>query len=106
VGTRLVTQASNRNGNAGRPYFKCLACRKFLVFDDRRGNAPANPPCVCGVSSKAQLSGRLNRRAPRAKHFVCRLGRCNFYAESWNHDGSRDTVRDDLVEAMAALSII
>lgn len=54
----MWTRTSNRNGNAGRPYYKCIPCNKFLVFNDTRGNDPLNPHCYCNVSSKRQLAGR------------------------------------------------
>ncbi|KAK4044746.1 hypothetical protein C8A01DRAFT_12003, partial [Parachaetomium inaequale] len=62
--TRLVTQQSNRNGNAGRPYHKCQSCGHFLGFADDRGNYPNNPLCDCGVSSKAQAAGK-DKMVPR-----------------------------------------
>ncbi|KAF2498794.1 hypothetical protein BU16DRAFT_443877, partial [Lophium mytilinum] len=76
--TRFVTRRSNRKGNTGRPYFKCLSCDRFLCFADRRGNDPSNPLCFCGASIKRQISGP-EKDVARGVHFVCRLGECAFY---------------------------
>lgn len=73
-----ITRSSNREGNAGRPYYICLPCGKFHCFADRKGNDPRNPHCHCGTYSKRQLSDV--EWSPRRKiHYVCRLGRCNYY---------------------------
>lgn len=55
---KLITRTSNRNGNAGRPYYKCRFCDEFLAFADDRGNDPANPLCYCGKSSKREVACR------------------------------------------------
>lgn len=34
---RFVCRRSNRNGNAGRPYLKCMPCNRFVKFEDERG---------------------------------------------------------------------
>lgn len=104
--TRLTTRISNRNGNAGRPYFKCIPCNQFLVFADRRGNDPANPPCRCGLSSKRQIEGKRQRMSGRNIHFVCRLGTCDYYAAARDQTGNQIRVEGDLVDRLAALSII
>ncbi|KAL2782521.1 hypothetical protein BJX66DRAFT_320533 [Aspergillus keveii] len=91
--TEFTTRISNRNGNAGRPYFKCVPCDKFLVFNDTRGNDPRNPDCYCGCSSKRQVAGR-ERRVPRGLHYVCRLGECRFYAPVRGSAGQQMTLED------------
>ena len=100
---QFVTKTSNRNNNAGRPYFKCVHCDKFLVFNDTRGNDPDNPLCYCGVSSKRQVSGR-DRRVPRGVHYVCRLGRCNFYQPEMR-DIYRQMSLEDVEEELLHLLI-
>ncbi|OJD10148.1 hypothetical protein ACJ73_09917 [Blastomyces percursus] len=67
--SREVTRASNRKGNAGRPYYKCHRCNKFLCFADDRGNDPSNPPCYCGVLSRRQVAG-YDKHVPRGMHFA------------------------------------
>ena len=104
--TRLVTRTTNRNGNGGRPYDKCVPCGKFLGFADERGNDPRNPPCECGVPSKRQVTGYRNK-TPRAVHYVCRLRRCDFYAELRDgSDGERVVVDERLLALLAKLAII
>ncbi len=76
--TRLITRSSNRNGNGGRPYDKCLPCGKFHRFADSRGDHPDNPPCRCGGPSKRQVAGE---QRGKKVHYVCRGGTCEFYAE-------------------------
>lgn len=101
---KFITRSTNRNGNAGRPYYKCTCCSKFLAFADDRGNDPNNPRCDCGVSSKRQLA---SREKGRKIHYVCRLGKCNFYDVQLSAiDGSVATVEgDELASALAMLSI-
>lgn len=103
--TRQITRTSNRNGNAGRPYYKCIPCNKFHCFDDRRGNDPTNPPCFCGISSKRQLSGP-EKPMGRMVHYVCRIGGCNFYSDHGNTQQKITNVNRELVELLARLSII
>jgi hypothetical protein len=103
--TLLQTRYSNRKGNAGRPFYKCVACDQFLCFADWRGNDPNNPLCHCGQSSKRQVAG-YDRQIPRGVHYVCRLGSCDFYAVCRNSSGGQVAVQDALVRALAGLSII
>ncbi|KAI0116358.1 hypothetical protein GGR51DRAFT_315064 [Nemania sp. FL0031] len=105
VGTRFITRSSNPNGNAGRPYYKCLYCGKFLVFDDWRGNTATNPECHCGHSSKRQVTGRYKRAAGQW-HFVCRLGACNFYSLCKDEKGEDIFMDMDLTEAFSRLFLI
>ena len=79
--TLRIVQPNNPNGNAGRPYFKCIPCDRFLVFADARGNHATNPPCACGVPSKMQAASAWKGRVV---HFVCRLGQCRFYEVAEN----------------------
>ena len=87
-GVLKITGSLNRNWNAGRPYYKCEDCDQFLVFNDIRGNDPRNPPCHCGASSKAQVSGP-EKRVPRGLHYVCRLGTCDFYSTARDFNGNQ-----------------
>ncbi|KAJ5718250.1 hypothetical protein N7488_003896 [Penicillium malachiteum] len=103
--TRRITQQSNKKGNAGRPFYKCLRCDKFLCFDDRRGNDVSNPLCYCGASSKEQRAGP-DKRVPGGLHFVCRLGCCDFYQAHRNSRGQDLIIPDDLVEDMKKISFV
>ncbi|MCJ1474880.1 hypothetical protein MMC13_003540 [Lambiella insularis] len=98
-GRRFITSQANQKGNAGRPYYKCVADGRFLCFADQRGNDPTNPPCDCGESSKRQISGS-NKSVPRQVHYVCRLGGCDFY------QAGGVTIPERLVEPMARHYII
>jgi hypothetical protein len=104
-GSRYITRRSNRNGNIGRPYYKCLPCKKFLGFADDRGNDTRNPPCDCGESSKRQLAGKNKTR--RGVHYACRLLSCDFYQPCVGGDGEQVTVDDDeIVRRLAGLRIL
>ncbi|CAG8372100.1 unnamed protein product [Penicillium salamii] len=106
TGKMETTRPSNRKGNAGRDYYKCHPCNKFLVFVDYRGNDPSNPLCHCRASSKTQMAGP-GKRVARGLHYVCRLGRCDFYQVYQNVQGQHLTVSsDDLAEHLINLSIV
>ncbi|RYO91779.1 hypothetical protein DL762_001998 [Monosporascus cannonballus] len=100
-----ITRSSNRNGNVGRPYFKCHSCDKFIAFDDPRGADPANPECHCGVASRRQVTGRY-KTVPRNLHYVCRLGTCDFYDEPRDEQGGVVVVAEELINILARLSIV
>jgi hypothetical protein len=103
--SRYTTRQSNRNGNAGRPYYKCTPCNSFVRFDDSRGNDSNNPLCFCRESSRMQVTG-LGKSVPRALHYVCKSGACDFY--DTRRDGlERQIVLDgDLVDLLAGLQLI
>ena len=103
--SRHITRASNRNGNAGRPYYKCDQCNKFHCFDDDRGNDPRNPRCLCQVASRQQVAGP-EKAIPRGLHYVCRSGQCNFYTVRRDVNAQQITVTEDLVEMLARLEVI
>lgn len=103
-GDRYTTRCSNRNGNVGRPYYKCRNCRQFLVFADDRGNDPTNPVCHCGLSSKRQVASREKNRKI---HYVCRRGGCDFYAPCIKPNMDSVVVTgDDIVYLLATLKIV
>lgn len=105
-GTRHITRASNRNGNARRPFVKCASsCGKFISFTDERGIDPSNPGCDCGRPSRRQITGR-DKAVPRAIHFVCSEGRCDFYSEGVDGSGDRVTVALGLLDRMIRLKIV
>ncbi|KAK7219776.1 hypothetical protein V2G26_007779 [Clonostachys chloroleuca] len=100
-----ITRTSNRNGNAGRPYYKCICCGQFLAFADDRGNDPSNPLCHCGSSSKMQVACR---EKGRKVHYVCRLGKCDFYkaCHSANQDAVVTVDGDGIISLLAMLRLI
>ncbi|KAI1430504.1 hypothetical protein GGR50DRAFT_208068 [Xylaria sp. CBS 124048] len=87
-GILFYVQPDNPNGNAGRPYFKCADCQRFLFFCDARGNDPTNPACFCGNSSKRQVTG-VNKPRPGRLFYVCRLKNCDYY-EVCTDEGGND----------------
>ncbi|KAH7412826.1 hypothetical protein BKA64DRAFT_659649 [Cadophora sp. MPI-SDFR-AT-0126] len=101
--TRLVTRVSNRNGNGGRPYYKCIRCDKFSCFDDSRGEDENNPVCDCGKASRRQLS---SREKGRRIFYVCKTGSCQFFQFHKRQDGSNWSVGEDLAEALAELRVV
>src|SRR5205823_3221353 len=100
-----ITKSSNCKGNAGRGYFKCESCDKFHCFQDTRGNDPRNPSCYCGASSKTQVS-RPEKRVARGVHYVCRLGRCDYYDVCRDDQKRQITVDESFVEQFARLHFI
>lgn len=103
--TSHITKSSNRKGNAGRLYYKCVPCNKFLSFADDRGDDPRNPQCECGYASKRQVSGP---EKGRKIHFVCKTGSCEFYSLAVSKEGDAIVLPDSelLVGIMARLKII
>ncbi len=80
--SRCFTLAQNRNGNAGRPMYRCGECRTFVCFGDMRGVDPENPLCECPTPhpSRAQVAGeRDGQILPRAVYFGCAIGQCRFF---------------------------
>ncbi|KAI1391475.1 uncharacterized protein F4822DRAFT_396843 [Hypoxylon trugodes] len=103
-GIREITRKSNRNGNAGRFYYKCQDCNRFINFDDDRGWNPQNPICCCGIPSRRQITGR--KKVPGKLHFVCRFGSCDFFGWERNAEGSQMVVPETLIGGLAGLKII
>ena len=101
--TRHVTRSSNRNGNAGRPYYKCIPCNIFSCFDDSRGEDEKNPLCDCGKSSRRQLS---SRERGRQIFYVCKTGSCEFFQFHKRQDGRNWSVEENVAEAFAELHIV
>jgi hypothetical protein len=101
--TRHITRSSNRNGNAGRPYYKCIPCDKFSCFVDSRGEDENNPLCDCGKSSRRQLS---SREKGRRIFYVCKTGSCQFFQFHKRRDGSNWSVEEDVAEALAELRVV
>lgn len=101
----FTTRSSNRKGNASRSYYKCVPCGKFHCFADRRGNDLTNPPCHCGESSKRQIAGPEKSRG-RQVHYVCRLGKCDYYGEHRTPQQETIVLESELVEPMTRLGLI
>ncbi|KAK2038244.1 hypothetical protein LZ31DRAFT_479318 [Colletotrichum somersetense] len=104
VASRYITRRSNRNGNVGRPYYRC--CKDFYSFADLRGYHPYNPRCDCGLPSRMQIAGR-ERRTAGGLHFVCTGGLCDFYSELVDEDGEQERVNDTaIIDLLQRLRLI
>ncbi|KAI0467180.1 hypothetical protein F4859DRAFT_278924 [Xylaria cf. heliscus] len=91
-----ITQPTNINGNAGRPYFRCPPCDKFLAFDDKRGIEETNPLCDCGEPSRRDLSG-YRSKVPGRLFYTCSNGDCGYF--DWCTDVTdEDHVADELAK--------
>lgn len=62
------------------------------------------PDASANASSKLQISGP-EKRIPRGLHYVCRLGKCGFYAVARSGD-SQLTVDKDLVDLLIQRLVI
>ncbi|KAK7193332.1 uncharacterized protein CC84DRAFT_1079568 [Paraphaeosphaeria sporulosa] len=102
--TLMFTRSNNRIGNAGRPYYKCLTCTKFLCFADSRGLDPSNPLCSCGIPSRRQISGPA-RCVPRGLHYVCSQGGCSFYSPM-HGDYGQISLDEEIASLFIQLSFI
>jgi hypothetical protein len=112
---RLTTRASNRNGNAGRPYLKCGSCKCFITFDDDRGYLippfkrqegvidlkasiqPNHPHCDCGKPSRQQVE---NLEKGRKMHVKCSTGKCGFWARIVHPNGEDLVCSEAMLDAM------
>lgn len=100
---KLTTMTSNRNGNAKRPYLKCLPCDKFVTFWDDRGTHSVNPKCGCHIPSRLQVDGFYKGRN---LHFVCGTGHCSFYEIARDDQDRPLNLADDSILKFAARRLI
>lgn len=101
----FITRRSNRNGNAKRPYYKCLECNKFVTFADERGINANNPVCDCDHPSRMQVAGKSSA-TPRGLHYVCVVGRCDFFERAKSPAGKQYKLDESLVDMFSCLGII
>jgi hypothetical protein len=97
-----IVKETNRNGNAGRPYFTCIPCRKFHSFADERGNSSQNPLCYYNQPNRTQVA-RYRAQLSGLLHYVRRVGACDFYQVVINLEG-RQMVSDEKLNALYAAS--
>ena len=108
TGSRLstfTTRTSNRNGNAGRKYLKCVPCNRFIAVLDERGVHAGNPECFCHHPARLQIAG-AGKSTPRGLHYVCVKGGCAFYAPATNDQGDQYSATERLADIMVQLKII
>ena len=103
--TTFTTRTSNRNGNAGRKYLKCVPCKRFVAFLDDRGVHASNPTCFCNRPSRLQIAG-AGKIKPRGLHYVCVRGGCDFYEAATDDQGEQYSATERLAEIMIQLKII
>lgn len=104
-GMRLKVGEHNPSGNAGRPYYKCYPCDRFICFADQRGISPANPLCQCGEYTRRQISG-ASKGVHHGIHYVCARGWCRFYEKHVDLDGAQRQVPARSVGICASYSYI
>jgi hypothetical protein len=105
-GLRCVRQTwavTNRNGNAGRPFYTCLGSqhqphpREFSTWDDYEGIFKGNPRCSCGYTSRVStIKGRIP-----PSFFSCAVGGCGFSQNAPFTPGIRPGPRGNYVEPVA-----
>lgn len=100
----LITKLSNDNGNAGRPYYRCAPCNKFITFADGRGIHLGNPECACEAPSRLQRAGRNSDQAGLL-HFVCGSGMCRFYEVYKDDNGEDGYVEERYMQEYIAMGI-
>jgi hypothetical protein len=103
-GIKWTVKDDNPNGNAGRPFYKCDSCSRFICFDDQRGISCANPICDCGQYSRRQMSG-VRKQFPRRLHYVCAPGGCDFYGPMLDN-GRQCYIPEQLVHFSIATSFV
>lgn len=103
---RFVTKSSNRNSNSGRPYLKCTPCNKFVTWLDDRGIDDECPTCSCNFLCRRQVAGKYGKINPRALHFVCSMGTCDYYRVCRYDDGEEQVTTDELVDLLAKMNVI
>lgn len=83
-----ITQPSNPNGNAGRPYYVCIPCKRnnregWVTWDDERGVRNSNPSCYCGDFRRQDQEG-IGRGRHGLDFWTCSTGSCDYYSKYLN----------------------
>ncbi|RYP66602.1 hypothetical protein DL769_006009 [Monosporascus sp. CRB-8-3] len=82
----VVCEASRSRRNAGREYYRCLACGPddgFICWADGRGVRPDNPRCDCGHASREDITG-FRSRQPDTVWYKCATDACGFRRYEWD----------------------
>ena len=69
----------NPNGNANRPYYRCLPCSAFTTWGDLRGVRSDNQLCDCGKPSRESFTGTKCLRGAGLVYWRCAQSRCQFF---------------------------
>ena len=91
--SREITNPENDNGNANRPYYKCITygCGEFYSFDDARGIHPDNPLCFCGKRSRRRVAGKATSDSLFLV-FQCARATCDYSIAEQEQGGLKKTV--------------
>ena len=93
---RNIVKATNPNGNAGRPYYICVLCKKrstqgvgdhytgWIAWDDDCGMSIDNPKCHCGIASRQDKAGADALIIPNLGFWTCATGRCDYFSDFEN----------------------
>lgn len=73
---RRITGMNNYNGNGGRPYYTCIDCSNWLVWDDDNGILASNALCMCGKLSR---QNRTSAAKGGYLFYNCARGRCGYW---------------------------
>lgn len=94
--TKISKITSNKNGDKGRPYFKCENenCEAFHSYADERGVNPDNPVCKCENPSRMQVSGR-GKESRRSIIYNCSTRTCAFFQKKVGPDGRPLSIGED-----------
>ncbi|KAL8946697.1 MAG: hypothetical protein Q9222_006940 [Ikaeria aurantiellina] len=101
---RDIVLPTNPNGNANRPYYKCVKCKQnaspdarktgdrikgWITWDDHIGISPENRPCFCagGYACRQDRAG-VDSFYPGGGFWTCATGSCNFL--SFRNDALTD----------------
>lgn len=103
---RFVTRTSNRNQNSGRPYLKCMPCRKFVTWLDTRGISENGPRCYCDLPCRLLVAGKYGKDTPRGLHYVCSLGCCDYFSVAKTNQDEQAVVTEELLEMFMQLRIL
>ncbi|RYP35525.1 hypothetical protein DL767_003779 [Monosporascus sp. MG133] len=82
----IVCDASRSLRNAGREYYRCLACGPdagFICWADGGGVRPDNPRCDCGHASREDITG-FRSRQPDTLWYKCATDACGFRRYEWD----------------------
>ncbi|KAF1842803.1 uncharacterized protein K460DRAFT_268311, partial [Cucurbitaria berberidis CBS 394.84] len=72
-----IVNQGNSNGNAGRPYYLCDHCHRWITWGDNRGISGGNPLCFCGAISRQDRAGN-ETSIPRLGFWTCATGSCDY----------------------------
>jgi hypothetical protein len=84
VSVAMVWNKNNKNGDAGRVYYECKTCKRFVTWADRKGMGDNTGSCRCG--EEVSCRKYINEMDGTAR-LECWDGRCSFlvYLPGNNH---------------------